>query len=146
MTLRHLNITIIGAGVGGLAVALVLQRKGAQVTVLEQSEAISEVGAGLQVTPNGVAVLTALGLDAASVAMRSNGVMLLDGYTGRTVLHMDLQRYRPDNAFLLMHRADLIDLLAQGAREINGGRSRGNGGEISLRFWKSGGGGAISGE
>lgn len=111
------DIAILGAGVAGLAVARALAFRGAKVTVYERAEAITEVGAGLQLSPNGVAVLTALGLDAASVAMRSNGVMLLDGYTGRTVLHMDLKRYKPDSAFLLMHRADLIDLLAQAARD-----------------------------
>lgn len=54
---------MLGAGVAGLTVARALAMRGARVTVLEQAEVIREVGAGLQITPNGAAVLRALGLE-----------------------------------------------------------------------------------
>jgi salicylate hydroxylase len=111
------DIAILGAGVSGLAAARALALRGAQVTVYERAPAITEVGAGLQISPNGVAVLSALGLDLEPVSMRSNGVLLVDGMTGRTILHMDFKRYKPDSQFLLMHRFDLIELLANGARQ-----------------------------
>ena len=57
-----LKITIAGAGIGGLAVATALARDGHSVTVAERALEISEVGAGLQISPNGRAVLDALGL------------------------------------------------------------------------------------
>ncbi len=56
------EITVLGAGVAGLAVARALALKGASVTVLEQADAIREVGAGLQISPNAAVVLNALGL------------------------------------------------------------------------------------
>ena len=65
MTLIGQPVTIIGAGVAGLAAARALALRGAQVTVLEQADAIREVGAGLQISPNGACVLRALGLQAA---------------------------------------------------------------------------------
>ena len=111
------DVAILGAGVAGLAVARALALRGASVTVYERAPAITEVGAGLQLSPNGVAVLSALGLEAGSFALRSQGVLLVDGYSGRTILHMDFNRYKPNSDFLLMHRADLIDLLAQAARD-----------------------------
>ncbi|WP_417249071.1 FAD-dependent monooxygenase [Celeribacter sp.] len=112
------DIAVLGGGVAGLAAARACAMRGAKVTVYEQAEAITEVGAGLQITPNGAAVLRALGLDLAPVAMRSRGVRLMDGYMGREVLHLDFARYRPDADFWLVHRADLIALLEQGAREV----------------------------
>ena len=57
------RVTVLGAGVAGLAVARALALRGAVVTVFEQSDAIREVGAGLQVSPNGACVLRALGLE-----------------------------------------------------------------------------------
>jgi salicylate hydroxylase len=86
--------------------------------VLEQAEAIREVGAGLQITPNGVAVLRALGLGEAlaAVAPQAQAVELRDGYGGGTVLRMDLARLRPGLSWHLTHRADLIELLAAAAR------------------------------
>lgn len=111
------DIAILGAGVAGLTAARALALRGARVTVYERASEIAEVGAGLQLSPNGVAVLSALGLDAGLAAMRSTGVLLVDGYSGRTVLHMDFERLKPDADFLLVHRADLIDVLLRCAQD-----------------------------
>lgn len=119
MTLRHRKITVLGAGIGGLAAACILARRGANVTVLEQADAIREVGAGLQVSPNGAAVLRALGLEEALArrSVRAEAVQLSDGYSGAAVLRLDLARLRPDQGYHFMHRADLIDLLLTAARD-----------------------------
>ena len=116
--LKDRPITVLGAGVAGLAVARALALRGAAVTVLEQADAIREVGAGLQITPNGAAVLRALGLgDAlAAAGLPSAGVALIDGPSGAPVARLDLGRLRPGQSWHFVHRADLIDLLAQGAR------------------------------
>ena len=53
MALANQNIAIIGAGIGGLAAAIALAKKGAQVRVYEQAEGLGEVGAGLQISANG---------------------------------------------------------------------------------------------
>ena len=118
MGLKGRNIIVVGAGVGGLAAALALRARGAEVTVLEQAGEISEVGAGLQISPNGVAVLRALGLgDAlARIATRSRAVVLRDYQRSGEVLRLDLARHAPGQDFYLVHRVDLIDLLVRAAR------------------------------
>ena len=55
-----MDVLIVGGGIGGFAAALAFAARGAQVRVLERSPEIAEVGAGLQVTPNGSRVLRAL--------------------------------------------------------------------------------------
>jgi salicylate hydroxylase len=119
MSVAGQEITVLGAGVAGLAVARALALKGAQVTVLEQADAIREVGAGLQISPNGAAVLRALGLggELEAASTRAKAVELRDGYTGDLVLRLDLARLRPGQGYHFTHRADLIDLLAKGARD-----------------------------
>jgi salicylate hydroxylase len=111
------DIAIIGAGIAGLAAARALAMRGARVTLYERACEVAEVGAGLQLTPNGIAVLKALGLDPFSRARRAAGVELRDGLSGRPVLSLDFQRFKPDSDFLMIHRADLIDVLETGARE-----------------------------
>lgn len=113
------KITVIGAGIGGLAAARALALRGAEVTVLEQAAAIREVGAGLQISPNGARVLRALGLGAAFEAAgpRAEAVELYDGETASRVVRLDLARLRPDAEYRFLHRARLIEILAQGARE-----------------------------
>ena len=119
MTLIGQGVTIIGAGVAGLAVAQALALRGARVTVLEQADAIREVGAGLQISPNGACVLRALGLQAGLEASstRAVAVQLVDGPTGEPVTRLDLARLRPGQGYHFLHRADLIALLLKGAEE-----------------------------
>jgi len=119
MSLIGQEVTVIGAGVAGLAAARALASRGARVTVLEQADKIREVGAGLQISPNGAAVLRALGLQAAldKASMRAEAVELVDGITGEGVTRLDLARLRPDQGYHFLHRADLIDLLLQSALE-----------------------------
>ena len=111
------QITVVGAGIAGLAVARALALKGADVTVLEQAATIAEIGAGLQVSPNGAVVLRALGLGDAldAVSLRALAVELRNGVSGGLVARLDMARLRPDQTYGFVHRADLIDSLATGA-------------------------------
>lgn len=114
------EITVLGAGVSGLSVAIALAQRGFPVTVFERADEISEVGAGLQISPNGARVLHALGLaDVFEAAtLRSQAVILRDGFDGREVLRMGLPHQSlPEPGFHLTHRADLIALLAAAARD-----------------------------
>ncbi|WP_439124511.1 FAD-dependent monooxygenase [Marivita sp.] len=119
MDLNALDITVIGGGIGGLTVALALRQQGATVTVLEQAEAITEVGAGIQVSPNGLRVIEALGLadELASRSVQGRAVSLRNGSTGAEVARLDLKRLPSDQRYLFVHRADLVDLLSSAARE-----------------------------
>ncbi len=113
------KVMVLGAGIAGLATATALARRGAQVTVLEQADEIREVGAGLQISPNGTRVLHALGLGQvlAERGRQAAAVVLRDGRNGRQVLRLDLGGLREDRAYYFCHRADLIDMLANAARE-----------------------------
>ncbi len=122
MTIAGREIAVIGAGVGGLAAALALAQRGARVTVFEDAPALAEVGAGLQIGPNGVAVLEALGLRDAVEAAASvpEAIELRDYRAGRLVARLPLgaacvARYgRP---YWQAHRADLLAALVAGATE-----------------------------
>lgn len=105
------HIAIIGGGIGGLATALAFAQRGARVEVFEQAEVLREVGAGLQVTPNGARVLAALGVDIDPVAIRSQAVEPMDARSGRRVARFDLSRLAPP-PYRFIHRAALLDSLA----------------------------------
>lgn len=113
MELSGKPTTILGGGIAGLAVARALALRGADITVLEQAEALGEVGAGLQISPNGARVLRALGLGDAMerLGLRAEAVELYD-YKGARVVRLPLG----GADYFFLHRADLIDILAQSVR------------------------------
>ena len=57
------SYAVIGAGIGGLALAGFLARNGVKVRVYEQAKEFQRIGAGIQMSPNAVRVLRALGLE-----------------------------------------------------------------------------------
>jgi salicylate hydroxylase len=118
LDLSTLDITVIGGGIGGLTCALALRQRGASVTVLEQAQQITEVGAGIQVSPNGLRVIEALGLgdDLTSRCVQGQAVSLRNGSTGAEVARLDLSRLPQDQRYFFVHRADLVDLLSATAR------------------------------
>jgi salicylate hydroxylase len=107
------DIAIIGGGIGGLTAALAFARQGAKTTVYEQAPALTEVGAGLQITPNGARALNALGLERALGAsgITAQAVAPMDAISGREITRFDLTAQTPNYRFY--HRAALIDLLAR---------------------------------
>ncbi|MCR9271865.1 MULTISPECIES: FAD-dependent monooxygenase [Mameliella] len=117
MELTGRDITIIGAGIGGLTAALALRARGAEVRILEQADAIREVGAGIQVSPNGLRVIEALGLGEGfrAISVVGRAVSLREA-RGREVLRLDLTRLPAEQSYRFVHRADLVDLLAGQAR------------------------------
>src|SRR5215813_7990431 len=66
---RAPRIAIVGGGVGGLAAALALERWGAEIVVCEQSSALNEIGAGLNLSPNALLALRVLGVEDAGIAL-----------------------------------------------------------------------------
>lgn len=117
MDLDGLRTTVIGAGIGGLAAALALLARGAEVRILEQADAIREVGAGIQISPNGLRVLEALHLGEAFRAISVPGAAVsLRDYRGREVTRLDLTGLPESQSYRFVHRADLVDLLADAAR------------------------------
>jgi salicylate hydroxylase len=108
---------VVGGGIGGMATALALARRGADVEVFERASALKEVGAGLQVSPNGAAVLRALGIHdgVAARSVRAQAVVLKDYRRPGEVLRLDLSR-NPDRGYLFVHRADLLGALVAAAR------------------------------
>jgi salicylate hydroxylase len=117
MTVR--SAIVIGGGIAGLATAAVLGRAGASVTVLEQADALREVGAGLQISPNGMVVLRALGLETelkSRGAVRAQAVSLRDYKRAGEIARLDLGRLAADQHYYFVHRADLLDLLKGAAK------------------------------
>ncbi len=120
MAVKGKSITILGAGIGGLTAAIALARRGARVTVLEQAEELAEVGAGIQITPNGSAVFEALDLGSRlrKVGQPLEAVELRDHRSAKRLMRLDLSMptHANHSPYLLVHRADLIHMLAASAK------------------------------
>jgi salicylate hydroxylase len=116
------HVIIAGAGIGGLTAALALLKSGIDCDVYEQASELREVGAGLQLAPNGTRVLFALGLEP---SVRREGVETGDKMvrlwsTGQTWSMFDPNGATPTERFgspmYLMHRGDLHAMLVEAVR------------------------------
>ena len=116
-----LPILIIGAGIGGLAAALALLRRGFDVAVFEQAPELREVGAGVQISPNGSRVLQALGVldDVRASACETEGKEVRLWNSGQTWKLFDLgaqavKRY--GFPYFTVYRVDLHNALIEAVR------------------------------
>ena len=86
MDLSVCRVTIVGAGTGGAAAALLLARAGARVTLLERIAQPRAVGAGIAIAENGLAVLESLGLHAVAELGRPVADPRITDASGRTLV------------------------------------------------------------
>jgi salicylate hydroxylase len=118
MTNTNLSLAIVGGGIGGLSAALSLLRSGVDVQVYERARTISEIGAGIAVSPNATRILHRLGL---TQALESTAVKPLAWHDrrwddGRTLLCSPIAgAMEAAFGFPLyhIHRADLVNVLAR---------------------------------
>ncbi|TKV62225.1 hypothetical protein FDO65_07260 [Nakamurella flava] len=114
-----MRVGVVGAGIGGLAVAAGLQRAGAEVTVFERAQPRSDEGSGLSLFGNGLAALDALGLRAARrdrgiVSSGESGGVIASGAAGQRAPDGRLLSRLPSSVaatVVVVHRSELRHLL-----------------------------------
>ncbi len=111
-----LDVLIIGGGIGGLTLAGVLEKAGRSWLILEQSDVLQEIGAGIQISPNGYCVLKFLGLgdDFEKRACLPKFYHAKNWKSGRTLYKTPLNpefTKRYGSGYFHIHRADLLRVL-----------------------------------
>jgi salicylate hydroxylase/6-hydroxynicotinate 3-monooxygenase len=109
---HSLRIAIVGAGIGGLAAAVLLRRARHDVRVYEQAPRFARVGAGIQMAPNAVKVLRLLGVEERlrKTAFRPELALSREWDTGAVTSELKLGReveVKFGAPYLFLHRADL---------------------------------------
>lgn len=119
-----MDILIAGAGIAGLAAAVALGRSGHRVTVQERATSLEEVGAGIQLSPNGMKALAALGLsqEVSAIAVEPLSILVRKARDGMLVSRLPLSgaKARWGAAYCVAHRADLQHVLRQAAETTPG--------------------------
>lgn len=140
---RRYEIAIAGCGPAGLAVALLLERAGHRVTLVERFATPQPLGSGLILQPTGLAVLRELGLADALIAhgSRLDRLYGLGAASGSVVLDVRYAALGPDAFGLGIHRGSLFEVLFAAVRargiavetgcEVTDVES-GSGGQVSL--------------
>ena len=114
-------VLVAGGGIGGLAAALALVRRGCRVKVLEQAPEIGEIGAGIQLGPNAFAAFDALGIGdrARGRAVYTDFMVMHDAIDETLVGRIptgEAFRARFGNPYAVIHRADVHLSLLEGAQ------------------------------
>lgn len=114
--MSDLPIIIAGGGIGGLAAACGLARKGIKSIVVEQAAQLGEIGAGIQIGPNAFHCFDYLGVgdEARAVAVYIDHLRLMDAKTAEDITSIPLDepfRKFYGNPYAVVHRADLHGVL-----------------------------------
>ena len=118
---QDLPVLVAGGGIGGIAAALALTRRGFAVKVLEQAPQLGEIGAGIQLGPNAFAAFDALGIGdiARGRAVYTDEMVMhdaIDEYCVGRIPTGEAFRQRFGNPYAVIHRADVHGSLVEGAQ------------------------------
>ncbi len=113
---------VVGGGIGGLATALALSRKGYSVHLIEKAVEFGEVGAGIQIAPNGSHALASLGVldKIQSYAVFPQRLILVDALSGNLLTTLDFgENFQRAYTYpyLVMHRNDLLTILLDACKQ-----------------------------
>ena len=112
------KVIIIGGGIGGLTAALAFHAFGWKVQVLERAAALTDIGAGIQISPNGMKVFRALGVEdrIARDSFQPEALEMRFGRSGKQIFEIEARQAiieRWGAPYLHLHRADLIEALSE---------------------------------
>jgi 2-polyprenyl-6-methoxyphenol hydroxylase-like FAD-dependent oxidoreductase len=112
---RSERFAIVGAGIGGLTLAIALQRKGFNVSVFENAPSLKPLGAGLALAANAVNAFSEIGI--ADAVLNAGSILrklMIKDDSGRILAETDSEKvskkYNTVNNFTI-HRADLHEVL-----------------------------------
>jgi salicylate hydroxylase len=118
--MKKMKIAIIGAGIGGLTLALALRQRGIDALVFEQSPALTEIGAAVALSANSTRELRRLGLLDAVTASSTEPTELIyrDWSSGRTITSHPMRlggtyQQRFGAPYFGIHRADFQRTLGE---------------------------------
>ncbi|MFN8534728.1 MAG: FAD-dependent monooxygenase [Dehalococcoidia bacterium] len=116
--MKEVDVLVVGAGMGGLALGLALHRAGVPARIFEQAPELSEVGAGIMMTPNACRAIDGLDVfDAIDArALRPAATHYRDYRTSEiisSVVYDEAFQRRYNGPYLTIHRGDLQDALKQ---------------------------------
>ncbi|MBL4891979.1 MAG: 3-hydroxybenzoate 6-monooxygenase [Rhizobiaceae bacterium] len=120
--MSKLPVIIAGGGIGGLATACGLAKKGIRSIVLEMASQLGEIGAGIQIAPNAFHCFDYLGVgdEARAKAVYVDYLRLMDATNGDEIVAISLGenfRKRFQNPYAVVHRADLHGVLLKACED-----------------------------
>lgn len=119
-----MKVVIAGGGIGGMSAALALLRVGHEVEVHEQAPELTEVGAGIQISPNGSRALDHLGVfeDLARTSVTPERKEFRLWNSGKSWPLFDLGDQAVEKygyPYLTVYRPDLLSALENAVRDLD---------------------------
>jgi salicylate hydroxylase len=113
------KVSIIGAGISGLTAGICLSKKNIPSVIYERNTAISDISAGINLSPNATYLLQKIGVleDLISISHQPSKVVFRD-HEGKKISSYKVNR--GDEKYLTLNRKGLIGLLYDKYKELGG--------------------------
>ena len=113
---KQWRIAVVGAGLGGLVAGALLQQRGYNVTIYEQAPTVARLGAGINLGPNVMKVLRAIGIEEAllDIGLRPEYWLSRNWDSGNTMFRYDMRDAAEAQfgaPYVLIHRGDFHEIL-----------------------------------